>query len=127
MTAALLAIAFQLLPAPTLPRWHIVARDAQADYAVDPESIEQQGLRVRAAVRQRYRRPPPAAPAAGVTRRLYDCRADRVRSEAADLYDAGARFLGTVQSRADQLQDLPFGAASPNARLRAYLCGRWWR
>jgi hypothetical protein len=120
----LLALAFQLLPAPGLPRWHMVVRNAQADFAVDPVSVQRQGNRVRAAVRQRYRQPPPGAPAAGVTRRLYDCRANTVRSEAADLYDARGRFLGTLQSRADQLRDEPIGPGSPNAQLRNFLCAR---
>ena len=122
MIPALLAMAFQLLPAPTLPRWQVVVRSAQADFAVDPQSVQRQGSRVRAAIRQRYRQPPPGAPAAGVTRRLYDCRANTVRSEAADLYDGRGRFLGTLQSRADQLRDAPIGAGSPNARLRTLLC-----
>ncbi len=122
MGGVILAMALQLLPAPTLPRWHMVMRSAQADFAVDPASLQRQGTRVRAAVRQRYRNPPPGAPAAGVTRRLYDCRANTVRSEAADLYDARGRFLGTLQSRADQLRDEPIGPGSPNAQLRAWLC-----
>jgi hypothetical protein len=118
----LLALALQLLPAPTLPRWQVVVQGPAADFAIDPQSVQRQGMRVRAAVRQRYRRPPRGAPAAGVTRRLYDCRANTVRSEAADLYDARGRFLGTLQSRPDQLRDEPIGAGSPNARLRAFLC-----
>lgn len=118
----LLAMALQLLPAPTLPRWQIVARSPQADFAVDPATVQRQGMRVRAAIRQRYRNPPPGAPAAGVTRRLYDCRANTVRSEAADLYDARGRFLGTLQTRPDQLRDERIGAGSPNALLRTWLC-----
>ena len=124
MTPALLAMAFQLLPAPTLPRWRVIVRNAQAEFAVDPQSLQRQGMRVRAAVRQRYRNPPAGAPAAGVTRRLYDCRANTVRSEAADLYDARGRFLGTLQSRADQLRDEPIMRGSPNAQLLNFLCAR---
>ena len=124
MTPLLLALAMQLLPAPTLPRWQVVVRNPQADFAIDPASIQRQGTRVRAAVRQRYRNPPPGAPAAGVTRRLYDCRANTARSEAADLYDARGRFLGTLQSRADQLRDEPIRPGSPNAQLRNSLCAR---
>lgn len=120
----LLALAFQLLPAPGLPRWQMVTGNARADVAIDPQSVQRQGDRVRAAIRQRYRQPPPGAPAAGVTRRLYDCRANTVRSEAADLYDARGRFLGTLQSRADQLRDEPIGPTSPNAQVRNYLCAR---
>ena len=122
MTGALLALALQLLPAPTLPRWQVVVRSPQADFAIDPATIQRQGTRVRAAVRQRYRNPPPGAPTAGVTRRLYDCRANTARSEAADLYDARGHFLGTLQSRADQLRDEPIRPGSPNARLRTWLC-----
>lgn len=124
MTPLLLALAMQLLPAPTVPRWQMVVRSPQADFAIDPATIQRQGTRVRAAVRQRYRNPPPGAPAAGVTRRLYECRANTVRSEAADLYDARGRFLGTLQSRADQLRDEPIRPGSPNAQLRNALCGR---
>ena len=122
VTGGLLALALQLLPAPTLPRWQILVRTPQADFAIDPQSIQRQGTRVRASVRQRYTRPPPGAPAIGVTRRVYDCRANTARSEAADLYDARGRFLGTLQSRPDQLTDEPIGAGSPNAQVRAWLC-----
>lgn len=115
-------MALQLLPAPALPRWRVVVRSGQAEFAVDPQSLQRQGTRVRAAVRQTYRRPPPGAPAAGVTRRLYDCRANTVRSEAADFYDARGRFIGTLQSRPDQLRDEPIGPGSPNAQLRNFLC-----
>lgn len=124
MTGLLLALAFQILPGPALPRWRVVVRSGQAEFAIDPQSLQRQGTRVRAAVRQRYSRPPPGAPAAGVTRRLYDCRTNTVRSEAADLYDARGRFVGTLQSRPDQLRDEPIGAGSPNARLRAFICAR---
>ena len=122
MTPLLLAIAFQLLPAPTLPRWHVVGRNPQAEYAVDPQSVVREGTRVRAFVRLRFARPQPGAPAMGVMRYLYDCRASTVRSEASDIYDARGRFLGTLQSRADQLRDVPIGPTSPNAQVRNYLC-----
>ena len=122
--SVLLAMALQLLAAPGLPRWQVVGRNAQVDYAIDPQSVQRQGTRVRVAVRQRYRNPPAGAPAAGVTRRLYDCRANTARSEAADLYDGRGRFLGTLQSRADQLRDEPIGRGSPNAQILSYLCAR---
>ncbi len=124
MTPLLLAIAFQLLPAPGLPRWHVVGRNAQAEYAVDPQSVVREGTRVRAFVRLRFTRPQPGAPATGVMRYLYDCRASTIRSEASDIYDARGRFLGTLQSRADQLRDVPIGPTSPNARVRDWLCAR---
>ncbi|WP_395613071.1 surface-adhesin E family protein [Allosphingosinicella sp.] len=118
----LLAMAFQLLPAPALPRWRVVGRNPQAEYAVDPQSIQRQGTRVRAAVRLRFSHPQPGAPALGVMRYLYDCRANTIRSEASDIYDARGRFIGTLQSRADQLRDVPIGPTSPNAQVRNYLC-----
>jgi len=118
----LLAMAFQLLPAPALPRWRVVGRNLQAEYAVDPQSIQRQGMRVRAAVRLRFSHPQPGAPALGVMRYLYDCRANTIRSEASDIYDARGRFVGTLQSRADQLRDVPIGPTSPNAQVRNYLC-----
>ena len=118
----LLAMAFQLLPAPALPRWRVVGRNLQAEYAVDPQSIQRQGTRVRAAVRLRFSHPQPGAPALGVMRYLYDCRANTIRSEASDIYDARGRFVGTLQSRADQLRDVPIGPTSPNAQVRNYLC-----
>jgi hypothetical protein len=121
-TGALLAMAMQLLPAPTLPRWQVVGRNAQAEYAVDPQSVQRQGARVRAVVRLRFSRPPPGAPAFGVMRYLYDCRANTFRSEASDIYDGRGRFIGTLQTPAQQLRDVPIGPTSPNARLRDRLC-----
>ena len=58
----------------------------------------------------------------GVMRYLYDCRANTVRSEASDIYDTRGHFLGTLQSRADQLRDVPIGPTSPNAQVRNHLC-----
>jgi len=118
----LLAMAMQLLPAPGLPRWRTVGRNAQAEYAIDPQSVQRQGTRVRAAVRFRFIRPPAGAPSMGVARYLYDCRGNTVRSEASDLYDGRGRFVGTQQTPANQLRDLPIGPTSPNAQLRTHLC-----
>jgi hypothetical protein len=122
MTGVLLALAFQLLPSPTLPRWRVIGRNPQAEFAVDPQSILREGMRVRAFVRLRFSHPQPGAPALGVMRYLYDCRANTIRSEASDIYDARGRFVGTLQSRADQLRDVPIGPTSPNAQVRAFLC-----
>ena len=119
----LLAMAMQLLPAPGLPRWRSVHRTAQADYAIDPRSVQRQGHRVRVAVRMRFLRPRPGAPALGVTRYVYDCRANTIRSEASDIYDGRARFVGTLQTPANQLRDVAIGPASPNAMVRNHLCG----
>ena len=122
MTGPLLAMAMQLLPAPGLPRWQVVGRNAQAEFAVDPQSVQRQGNRVRAAVRLRFSRPQSGAPAMGVMRYLYDCRANTIRSEASDIYDMRGRFIGTLQTPAQQLRDVPIGPTSPNARLRSHLC-----
>ena len=123
MTPTLLAIAFQLLTAPTVPRWRVIGHNAQAEIAVDPQSVVREGVRVRAFVRLRFSHPQPGAPAVGVMRYLYDCRANTVRSEATDIYNAQARFVGTLQARPDQLRDVPIGPTSPNAQVRAFLCG----
>lgn len=120
--AALLAMALQLLPAPTLPRWQVVGHNAQAEYAIDPGSIQREGSRVRVAVRLRFVRPQPGAPAMGVMRYLYDCRARTVRSEASDIYDARGHFVGTLQTPVPQLRDVPIGPTSPNAALSRFLC-----
>ena len=122
MTAAILALAMQLLPAPGLPRWQVVGRNAQAEYAVDPQSIQRQGARVRVAVRLRFVAPQPGAPAFGVMRYLYDCRANTIRSESSDIYDSRGRFVGTLQTPANQLRDVPIGPVSPNAQVRNHLC-----
>lgn len=122
MTGALLAIALQLLPAPNLPRWQVVGRNAQAEYAIDPQSLQRQGTRVRVAVRLRFSRPQPGAPAMGVMRYLYDCRANTIRSEASDIYDTTGRFVGTLQTPVAQLRDVPIGPTSPNAQVRNRLC-----
>jgi hypothetical protein len=122
MIGTLLAMAMQLLPAPSLPRWRVVGRNAQAEYAIDPQSVQRGGTRVRAIVRLRFIHPQPGAPAFGVMRYLYDCRANTFRSEASDIYDERGRFVGTLQAPAGQLRDVPIGPTSPNARLRAYLC-----
>ncbi|HYD13184.1 MAG TPA: surface-adhesin E family protein [Allosphingosinicella sp.] len=121
-SAVLLAMAMQLLPAPTLPRWQVIGRNAQAEYALDPQSVQRQGTRIRAVVRLRFIRPPAGAPAAGVMRYVYDCRANTVRSEASDIYDARGRFIGTLQTPASQLRDVPIGPTSPNAQVRNRLC-----
>ena len=122
MTGALLAMAMQLLPAPALPRWQVVGRNAQAEYAIDPQSVQRQGTRVRVAVRLRFLRPQAGAPALGVMRYVYDCRANTIRSEASDIYDARGRFVGTLQTPANQLRDVPIGPTSPNAQVRNRLC-----
>ena len=122
ITSTLLAMAMQLLPAPGLPRWQVVGRNAQAEYAIDPQSVQRQGNRVRAAVRLRFSRPQPGAPAMGVMRYLYDCRANTIRSEASDIYDGRGRFVGTLQTPAPQLRDVPIGPTSPNAQVRSFLC-----
>ena len=124
MSGALLAIAMQLLPAPGLPRWQVVGRNAQSEYAIDPQSVQRLGTRVRVAVRLRFLRPQPGAPALGVMRYLYDCRANTIRSEASDIYDARGRFVGTLQTPAPQLRDVPIGPTSPNAQVRNHLCAR---
>jgi hypothetical protein len=124
MTGALLAMAMQLLPAPGLPRWQVVGHNAQAEYAVDPQSVQRQGTRVRVIVRLRFSHPPAGAPALGVMRYLYDCRANTIRSEASDIYDARGRFVGTLQTPAAQLRDVPIGPVSPNAQVRNYVCAR---
>lgn len=120
--SVLLAVAMQLLPAPGLPRWQVIGRNAQTEVAVDPRSVQRQGTRIRAAVRLRYLRPQAGALGSGVTRYLYDCRANTVRSEAADLYDPRGRFVGTMQTPVAQLRDVPIGPTSPNAQVRNYLC-----
>lgn len=120
--AALLAIAMQLLPAPGLPRWQVVGRNAQAEYAIDPASVQRQGTRVRVVVRLRFAHPPAGAPALGVMRYVYDCRANTIRSEASDIYDARGRFVGTLQTPVPQLRDVPIGPTSPNAQVRNHLC-----
>ena len=122
--SVLLAVAVQLLPAPGLPRWRAVGRNAQAEYAIDPQSVQRQGTRVRVSVRLRFLHPPAGAPALGVMRYLYDCRAGTIRSEASDIYDARGRFVGTLQTPAGQLRDVPIGPTSPNAQVRNYLCAR---
>jgi hypothetical protein len=119
----ILAVAMQLLPAPALPRWRMVTRNAQAEYAIDPQSVQRQGTRVRVAVRMRFARPQPGAPALGVVRYVYDCRANTIRSEASDIYNAQGRFVGTLQTPAHQLRDVAIGTPSPNAQIRAFLCG----
>jgi hypothetical protein len=118
----LLAMAMQLLPAPGLPRWQVVGRNAQSEYAIDPQSVQRQGTRVRVAVRLRFLHPQPGAPALGVMRYLYDCRANTIRSEASDIYDARGRFVGTLQTPVQQLRDVPIGPTSPNAQVRNHLC-----
>jgi hypothetical protein len=124
MTPTLLLVAFQLLPAPALPRWQVIGRNPQVEFAIDPQGVQRQGTRVRVPVRLRYSHPPPGAPAVGVVRYLYDCRASTVRNEVTDIYDARGRFVGTLQTRADQLRDVPIGPVSPNAQVRNYLCAR---
>lgn len=124
MSGLLLAMAMQLLPAPTLPRWQVIGRNPQVETAIDPQSVQRQGTRVRAAVRLRFLRPPAGAPAYGVMRYLYDCRANTIRSEASDIYDGRGRFVGTQQTPAHRLRDVPIGPASPNALIRNQLCGR---
>ncbi len=118
----LFALAMQLLPAPALPRWQVVGRNAQAEYAIDPQSVQRQGTRVRVAVRLRFPNPAPGAPAMGVMRYLYDCRANTIRSEASDIYDARGHFVGTLQTPVQQLRDVPIGPTSPNAQVRNHLC-----
>jgi hypothetical protein len=122
--SVLLAMAFQLLPAPAMPRWQVVGRNPQVEYAIDPQSLQREGTRVRVAVRLRYAHPPAGAPAVGVMRYLYDCRASTVRNEATDIYDARGRFVGTLQTRADQVRDVPIGPTSPNAQVRNNVCAR---
>ena len=124
MAGALLAVAMQLLPAPALQRWRVVTRNVQAEYAVDAQGAQRQGTRVRVAVRVRFLRQQPGAPALAVTRYLYDCRANTIRSEAADFYDARGRFVGTLQTPAQQLRDLPIGRTSPTAQVRNPVCAR---
>lgn len=120
--SVLLAMAMQLLPAPGLPRWRTVGRNAQAEYAIDPQSVQRVGTRVRVAVRMRFVRPAPGAPAVGVMRYSYDCRRNTIRSEATDIYDSRGRFVGTLQTPAAQLRDVPIGPTSPNAQVRNHLC-----
>ncbi len=120
--AAVLALAMQLMPAPTLPRWRVVVRNPQGEYAIDPASIVRQGSRVRVGVRLRPARPQPGAPAVGVMRYVFDCRAGTVRSEASDIYDARGRFVGTMQARPHELRDVPVGRGSLNALLLRHLC-----
>lgn len=122
--AVLLALALQLLPGPAMPRWQVVGRNAQVEYAIDPQSLQREGMRVRVAVRLRFLQPPAGAPALGVMRYLYDCRASTIRSEASDIYDARGRFVGTLQPRADQIRDVPIGPTSPNAQVRNFVCAR---
>ena len=121
-TGVLMAMAMQLLPLPTLPRWQVVGRNAQAEYAIDPQSVQRLGTRVRAVVRLRFLRPAAGAPSMGVMRYLYDCRANTVRSEASDIYDTRGRFLGTQQTPPHQQRDVPIGPVSPNAQVRNRLC-----
>lgn len=121
-TGLLLAIAMQLLPAPTLPRWQVIGRNAQSEYAIDPQSVQRLGTRVRVVVRLRFFRPAEGAPAMGVMRYLYDCRANTIRSEASDIYDTRGRFIGTLQTPAHRLRDVPIGPTSPNAQVRNRLC-----
>ena len=122
--ALLLAVAMQLLPAPALPRWRVVGRNAEVDYAVDPQSVERRWNRVRAVVRLRIFRPRPGMQAATVTRYLYNCRSRTVRAEASDFYAVRGRFLGTLQTPAHELRDEPFAPASPNGQVWVWLCGR---
>ncbi len=122
--AAAIAMAMQLMPAPGLPRWRVIGRNPQAEYAIDPNSVLQQGSRVRVFVRLRFTNPPRGAPASGVMRYVYDCRANTIRSEASDIYDARGRFVGTIQTPAHQLRDVPIAAASPNAQVLRHLCAR---
>ena len=124
MTGALLVMAMQLLPAPALPRWRVLGRNAQVEYAVDPQSVERHWNRVRAVVRLRAFNPPPGMQAVTVTRYVYQCRTRTVSSEASDFYAIRGRFIGTLQTPANELRDEPFQPASPNGQVWAHLCGR---
>ena len=122
VTVLLATMAMQLMPVPSSPRWRPVGRSPQGEFSIDPNSVVRQGNRVRVFVRLRIANPQAGVPALGVMRYVYDCRANTIRSEAADIYDVRGRFVGTIQTPANQLRDVPIAAASPNAQVRAYLC-----
>ncbi len=121
MTGLLLAVAMQLMPAPALPRWRAIGRNAQGEIAIDPASIQRQGSRVRVFARLRPR-VAQGGMAMGVTRYVYDCRASTVRSEASDFYNTGGRFVGTLQARPGELRDVRIVPGSLNTLALRHLC-----
>lgn len=118
---AALAVAMQLMPAPALPRWRVLGRNAQGEIAIDPGSIQRQGSRVRVFARLRPR-VAQGGMALGVTRYVYDCRANTVRSEASDFYNPRGGFVGTLQARRDELRDVRIVPGSLNAIALRHLC-----
>lgn len=121
ITGFIATMAMQLMPAPGLPNWQIVGRNAQGEYAIDPRSVVRQGNRVRVFVRLRIRTP-QGGTALGVMRYVYDCRANTIRSEASDIYEPRGRFIGTMQTRPEEVRDVRIPAASPNAQVLRHLC-----
>ena len=122
ITLFLAALALQSLPAPTLPRWQTIGGGETGSYAVDPESISRSGDEVSALVRIDVTRGErTGARVGGVLRYVYDCRADTLRVEAGDLYDATGRFLGAapLTSALRTARPVPPGSRDlPNERRR---------
>jgi hypothetical protein len=118
MTPALLAMAMQALPAPTLERWEDLAVNGQNRVAVDPQSISRTGNRATLIIRSRAQQ--AAGMMTAVTRYRYDCAANLVTRESMDIYAQNGAFLGTV-GVGRQNQSIP--AASLQATLRNVACG----
>ncbi|HTU11990.1 MAG TPA: surface-adhesin E family protein [Allosphingosinicella sp.] len=118
-TLLLAALALQTMPAPTLDRWEGTGSDAIGESAIDPQSISRTGDVVTVIVRTRIHRSESTGGAIlGVMRYTYNCRTDRVRMLAADVYDANGRFAGTAEAGPEE-QIRP---DSPNQRTRDRVC-----
>lgn len=112
------ALLLQSLASPTLPRWEAITTVNEETVAVDPRSIGRSGNRATLTMRTRVQDPNGLIFA--VMRYSYDCAANTVTREAAEMFDLNGRFLGAAGA-GDPNQ--PITAASLHATLRDRACG----
>ena len=118
MTPTLLAMAMQMLTAPGLDRWEVIAGNGQQGLAVDPQSIRRTGDRATIVVRTPTGQ--TSGPVIVVMRYSYDCVRNTVTREAGNFYRADGTFVGAV-GVGDRNLTIP--PTSIHARFRDRACG----
>lgn len=124
--SALLALLLQAAaPAPeSEPAWQGLGVHGGVDTAYDPASVRTEGGRVRVRVRGQL----PAAGADGmriVTGTLaFDCAGGTATALEVKGYDAAGRLMLNAIVPAAEQQAEPIRPDSPNAAVRARICGR---
>lgn len=120
----LLALALQAAAAQPAPDWRSLGTQGGIETAIDPASVHAQGGRVRVRVRGSMMTAGPDGIRTVTGTTEIDCAAGTATALDARGYDAQGRLMFNGVSPAAERHAEPIRPGSPNAAVRAAVCGR---